>query len=142
MRISYWSSDVCSSDLTAGVLGAHAEVQALFTESGEPSDYIKGVLDFCQKFEESGARTKAFMEQLTALDLLMDGEIAITQNDNPDKPFIYRGFRMVDENKLRELPAEKVHELNQNGILMLIHAHLFRSEEHTSELQSLMRNSY
>src|SRR3546814_15991843 len=72
MRISDWSSDVCSSDL-----------------------------------------------------LLMDGEIAITQNDNPDKPFIYRGFRMVDENKLRELSAEKLEELNKNGILMLIHAHLF-----------------
>src|SRR3546814_11894390 len=72
MRISDWSSDVCSSDL-----------------------------------------------------LLMDGEIAITQNDNPDKPFIYRGFRMVDENKLRELSAEKLEELNKNGILVLINAQLF-----------------
>ena len=112
-------------DPTAGIIGAHAEGQDLFTEAGEPSEYIKGVLDFCQKFEESGARTKAFMEQLKSLDLLMDGEIAITQNDNPDKPFIYRGFRMVDENKLRELSAEKLEELNKNGILMLIHAHLF-----------------
>src|SRR3546814_12779003 len=126
MRISYWSSDVCSSDLTAGVLGAHAEVQALFTQTGEPSDYIKGVLDFCQKFEESGARTKAFMEQLTALDLLMDGAIAITQNDNPDNNIIDRGYGIVDENKTRELSVEKVHELNTKGIRMLNHE---KSEE-------------
>src|SRR3546814_340337 len=97
-------------DPTAGVLGAHDDGRELFTETGEPTDFTKGVLDFCQKFEESGARTKAFLEEIKTLDLLMDGEIAITQNDNPDKPFIYRGFRMVDENKLRELPVEKVHE--------------------------------
>ena len=112
-------------DPTAGVVGDHKEGNALFTEAGEPSEYTQGVLDFCQKFEESGARTKAFMTQLKELDLLMDGEIAITQNNNPDKPFVYRGFKMVDENKLRELPGEKIAELHKNGILILIHAHLF-----------------
>jgi len=112
-------------DPTAGVIGDHKEGNDLFTEAGEPSDYTKQVLEFCQKFEESGARTKAFMEQLTTLDLLMDGEIAITQNENPDKPFIYRGFRMIDENKFRELPVDKLEELHKNGILALVHAHLF-----------------
>lgn len=112
-------------DPTAGVIGDHKEGNDLFTEAGEPSEYTKQVLDFCQKFEESGARTKAFMEQLKALDILMDGEIAITQNDNPDKPFIYRGFKMIDETKFRELSGEKVEELHKNGILTLIHAHLF-----------------
>ena len=112
-------------DPTSGVIGDHKEGNDLFTDAGEPSDYTKQVLEFCQKFEESGARTKAFMEQLTALDLLMDGEIAITQAENPDKPFVYRGFRMVDENKFRELSAEKLEELHKNGILILIHAHLF-----------------
>ena len=55
----------------------------------------------------------------------MDGEIAITRSDAPDTPFVYRGFRMVDEKKLRELPTETVEELNKNGMIMLIHAHLF-----------------
>jgi hypothetical protein len=55
----------------------------------------------------------------------MDGEVAITRGDNPDKPFVYRGFRMVDEKKLRELPTETLETLNKNGLLMLIHAHLF-----------------
>lgn len=112
-------------DPTAGVVGDHKEGNDLFTEAGEPSEYTQAVLDFCQKFEEAGARTKAFMEQIKDLDILMDGEIAITQNDNPDKPFIYRGFRMVDEKKYRELPAEKLEELHKNGIMALIHAHLF-----------------
>lgn len=112
-------------DPQAGVVGDQAEGNALFNDDGTPSDYTNGVLEFCQRFEESGQRTKSFMEELDKLELLMDGEIAITVNDNPDKPFIYRGFRMVDENKLRELPAEKVEALNKNGMLLLIHAHLF-----------------
>mgnify|MGYP006198781003 CR=1 FL=1 len=68
------------------------------------------------------------MDELAKLDILMDGEIAITRNDMPDTPFIYRGFRMVDEAKLRELPADKLEELAKNGILMLIYAHLFSLE--------------
>lgn len=112
-------------DPSAEVVGEHAEGSDLFDADNQPTDYTKGVLDFCQKFEESGRRTKAFMDELKQLDLLMDGEIAITRNDDPDKPFVYRGFMMVNENKLRELPAEKLEALNKNGMLLLIHAHLF-----------------
>ncbi|MBV7266795.1 SapC family protein [Erythrobacter ani] len=111
-------------DPSAGVVGKRDEGNILF-ENGEATEYTKSVLEFCRKFEESGQRTKAFLEELKKLDLLMDGEIAITRNDMPDKPFVYRGFRMVDENKLRELSAETVEALNKNGMNMLIHAHLF-----------------
>ncbi|MEL6486134.1 MAG: SapC family protein [Pseudomonadota bacterium] len=112
-------------DPTAGVVAKADGGQALFGADGQPSDYTKGVLEFCQKFEESGQRTRAFLEEIKKLDILMDGEIAITRSDAPDKPFVYRGFRMVDENKLRELPSETLEALNKNGMIMLIHAHLF-----------------
>ncbi|MDY7097845.1 MAG: SapC family protein [Pseudomonadota bacterium] len=112
-------------DPTAGVVAKQADGQALFDGEGKPTEYTNSVLDFCKKFEESGQRTRAFLEELKKLDILMDGEIAITRSDNPDKPFVYRGFAMVDENKLRELPADTVEALNKNGMLMLIHAHLF-----------------
>jgi len=112
-------------DPKAGVVGKQDDGQALFEDEGKPTEYTQGVLDFCQKFEESGQRTRAFLEELKKLDILMDGEIAITRSDAPDTPFVYRGFRMVDEKKLRELPTETVEELNKNGMIMLIHAHLF-----------------
>lgn len=112
-------------DPSSGVVGEFDEGNELFDGEGQPTEYTKGVLDFCQKFEESGMRTKAFMDELIKHELLMDGEIAITRNDDPDKPFVYRGFKMVDENKLRELATEKLEELNKSGMLMLIHAHLF-----------------
>jgi hypothetical protein len=112
-------------DPAAGIIGEFEEGNPLFDDNGEPSEFTKGVLDFCQKFEESGQRTKAFTERLVELGLLMDGEIAITREGQPDNPYIYRGFQMVDENKLRELPTETVEELNKTGLLMLVHAHLF-----------------
>ncbi|MEE4200198.1 SapC family protein [Erythrobacter sp.] len=115
-------------DPESGVVGKNKDGQALFEKDGDsakPTEYTNGVLDFCRRFENSGQRTKAFLDELKSSDLLMDGEIAITRNDMPNKPFIYRGFRMVDENKLRELPANKLEAMNKSGILMLIHAHLF-----------------
>ena len=41
------------------------------------------------------------------------------------QPFVYRGFRMVDEEKLRNLRGDELRKLNQNGILPLVYAHLF-----------------
>jgi hypothetical protein len=112
-------------DPSAGLVGKMDEGLALFDSEGKPTEYTQGVLEFCRRFEEAGQRTKLFMEELGKLDIMMDGEIAITRNDMPDTPFIYRGFRMVDEAKLRELPAAKLEELSKNGMLMLIYAHLF-----------------
>ncbi|MEL7189295.1 MAG: SapC family protein [Pseudomonadota bacterium] len=111
-------------DPSADVIKKQKDGNALF-DNGEATEYTNNVLEFCKKFEESGQRTKAFLEELKKLDILMDGEIAITRSDNPEKPFVYRGFKMVDEKKLRELDKDTLEALNKNGLLMLIHAHLF-----------------
>ena len=54
----------------------------------------------------------------------MDGEVAI-QPEGSEQPFVYRGFQMVDEEKLRELRGDELRKMNQNGMLPLIYAHLF-----------------
>ncbi len=112
-------------DPSCDVVKKQKDGQVLFDGEGKPTDYTQSVLEFCKKFEESGQRTRAFLEELAKLDILMDGEIAITRGDNPDAPFVYRGFKMVDEKKLRELPGETLDALNKNGMLMLIHSHMF-----------------
>lgn len=112
-------------DPTAPNIGEFKDGNALFEKNKEPSEMTKGVLQFCERFEESGQRTKAFIEQLKNNDLLMEGEIAITQADKPDTPFVYRGFQMVNEEKLKELSGPVLEEWNKNGLMLLIHAHLF-----------------
>jgi hypothetical protein len=110
-------------DPTSPTIGAFEEGQPLF-ENGQPSELTQGVLKFCEDFEQAAARTGQFVRDLQEMDLLMDGEVSI-QTPIADQPFVYRGFRMVNEEKLRELRGDQLRKINQNGLLPLIHAHLF-----------------
>jgi hypothetical protein len=110
-------------DPTSGAVGEYEDGTPLF-EDGKPTENTQNILKFCEDFENAGAQTHAFIEELKKLDLLMDGEVSI-QQEGQEKPYIYRGFRMIDETKLRDLRGDTVRKLNQNGILALIHAHLF-----------------
>jgi hypothetical protein len=56
--------------------------------------------------------------------LLIDGEVAI-QPEGADQPFVYRGFQMVSEDKLRELRGDVARKMIQSGLLPLVYAHLF-----------------
>jgi hypothetical protein len=112
-------------DPTSDILGEFADGEALFEGDGKPAAPVQAALDFCQNFEEAAARTQAMMEELERKELLIDGEIAITRNDEPEKPYVYRGFRMVSEEKLRELDAETAKQWTANGLMSLIFAHLF-----------------
>lgn len=111
-------------DPTSNVIGEFSDGEALF-DNGQPSEHTKNLLQFCEKFEEAGARTQAFVEELEKAELLMDGEVAIQQLDKPDQPYVYRGFKMVNQEKLRQLDAEKLKMWNEIGLLPLIYAHLF-----------------
>ena len=110
-------------DPTAGALGEFDEGTPLF-DDGKPSEMTQGILKFCEDFETAGAQTHGFIEELIKLDLLMDGEVSI-QQEGQEKPFVYRGFKMVDEDKLRELRGDVLRKITQNGLLALIYAHLF-----------------
>ena len=110
-------------DPTSGAVGDFDEGEPLF-DGDQPSAATKAILEFCEQFEAAGLRTNAFLEDLTKSDLLMDGEVAI-QPEGFDQPFVYRGFRMVDEEKLRNLRGDELRKMNQNGLLPLLYAHLF-----------------
>ena len=110
-------------------MGGFSEGEALFGEDGQASENTKRILEFCDNFEQAGQRTKAFIDELKKHDLLMDGEIAITLNERPDQPFTYRGFQMVNREKLAEVSAEQLEIWNKNGFLMIVHAHLFSLDQ-------------
>jgi hypothetical protein len=110
-------------DPTSGAVGDFDEGEPLF-DGDQPSAATKAILEFCEQFEAAGLRTNAFVEDLVKSDLLMDGEVAI-QPEGFEQPFVYRGFRMVDEDKIRNLRGDELRKMNQNGMLPLIYAHLF-----------------
>src|SRR3546814_7141172 len=113
MRISDWSSDVCSSDLICR-----------FTTGEDPLyGVLTGELDEFGQIEE-------------------DATIVALAGDP-----LYVGVKLLqEEHKLADvrllapvLPRSKVVAIGRN---YAAHAAEMRSEEHTSELQSLMRISY
>ena len=110
-------------DPTSDMIGENVEGDALF-DGDKPSDTLNGILKFCEDFEIAAQRTSAFIKELQDLDLLIDGEVTI-QPDGAPQPFVYRGFRMVDEEKFRDLNGDVLRRINQNGILPLVNAHLF-----------------
>ncbi len=110
-------------DPSAGAIAEDADGQALF-EGDQPTETTRNILAFCEQFETAGQRTQAFIEELTKTGLLMDGEVSI-QPEGAEQPFLYRGFRMVDEEKLRELRGDELRKMNQSGMLAAIYAHLF-----------------
>jgi hypothetical protein len=110
-------------DPTSDVVGAFDEGRPLF-ENGQPSEATQEILNFNQMFEEAGQRTAAFMAEIKSLDLLMDGETTI-QQEGESQPFVYRGFQMVNEDKLRDLRGDQLRKIAQSGLLPLLYAHLF-----------------
>ena len=110
-------------DTESGLVGEHADGAALF-DGDKPSDATKQVLAFCEDFERAAQRTSAFVKEIQDMELLMEGEVSI-QLDESDQPYIYRGFQMVNEEKLRELRGDTVRKINQSGLLGFIYAHLF-----------------
>jgi len=110
-------------DPTAENIGEFEDGQPLF-ENEEASEGTKQILEFCEQFEHAGQRTQAFMKELKDHDLLMDGEISITQQGS-DKPFIYRGFQMINQDKLRELRGDQLRKWTESGLLPLIWAQIF-----------------
>ncbi|QBX36627.1 peptidase [Brevundimonas sp. S30B] len=95
--------------------------------NGQPSDYTKQAMEFCNSFEQERLRTESFVILLIELDLFHVREASFTPR-NPDgtagQPQKVAEYFAVDEEKLRALPAEKLAELRDNGALGQIYAHL------------------
>lgn len=118
-------------DPTSEMVGQFDDGTALF-DGEKPSEYCQQIMQYCEQFEQAGQRTQVMVEELLSNDMLMDGEVSIQPNDKDSeeeaKPFIYRGFKMIDQEKMRNLSAETLEKWNKNGMLILIHAHLLSLE--------------
>lgn len=98
-----------------------------FDEKGEPSDYTKRCIEFCNNFEVERQRTTSFVQLLKDLDLFEQKTASFTPNNpdgTPGQPQKIADYFGVSEEKLRALPHDKFIELRDNGALGQIYAHL------------------
>lgn len=110
-------------DPTTPSIGVFDDGTPLF-DNGQPSETTRNILAFAESFEQAGLRTQQFMAELKELGLLMEGEMSI-QPDGAEQPFVYRGFQMVNEEKLNDLRGDQLRKMMKSGMLPLLHAHLF-----------------
>src|SRR3546814_4214885 len=120
MRISDWSSDVCSSDL--GI--TEIEARRLAVVSADAA------YDASQVGLEVGTRT--------VLDVLINQQnLFNARQAYAIAKYNYLQNRLLLDQSAGSLDIDDVQDVNR---LLTVDAN--RSEEHTSELQSLMRISY
>src|SRR3546814_2387016 len=124
MRIIDWSSDVCSSDLV--------------DEAAKAADELKRNLDsILASLDPKAAQMQSLLEKGRDLDSALASQLI-----NPTQWQEAR-TRLSDEIAAleKEMADSAVGQMFIPGIGMSNPIDL-RSEEHTAELQSLMRNSY
>src|SRR3546814_7981434 len=125
MRISDWSSDVCSSDLPRGVSdGAQRHAAAAVAHAGRRAPRGRAAARAHAGRDPPGGRA----ERARPLSL---------HHGCPLDPRARRDSRAAPRGR-----AACAGDQRATVLVYHLHLHLLRSEEHTSELQSLMRTSY
>src|SRR3546814_9380309 len=122
MRISDWSSDVCSSDLLTASAGNRIDVLA--DDSGGAGQGLQEVQRGAFASQQRACRTTQHVQRLIGDDAFAFCHLPADRDLR-----IERAKHFID-------PGTAA---NHGGFAR---DHGGRSEEHTSELQSLMRNSY
>src|SRR3546814_2523988 len=184
MRISDWSSDVCSSDLRKiDVLNSAEWLEGIERGFANHSKYSTGTLpaltrDDPRLFDEQGNPLYGtdWQEEATRTALSHNHQFAVqTKADNSSfgafinyanmqgimlrndveringkiaydakpKDWLSLGVNLLaNYTKENEFEEGGGHQMPRRSMLEMVHIFPVRSEEHTSELQSLMRISY
>jgi hypothetical protein len=98
-----------------------------FDAKGEPTEYTRNCIKFCNDFETELRRTESFTNLLTDLDLFETRKTTHTPvmaDGTQGEPQTVAEYFAVSEVKLKALPDAKVRELLDNGALGQIYAHL------------------
>lgn len=98
------------------------EGDRLFNEDGSDTDVLKNAVRFLGEFQEQVKHTEALMVRLREHDLLESRSIRIDSRDG--KGLVLNGLFVVNEEKLRNLPAEVVQDMLKSGQLGWVFAHL------------------
>src|SRR3546814_2563210 len=134
MRISDWSSDVCSSDLAAAAeaprpacsAAVYRQALSLLIAQRRPSEYLLGGRESLQRLVDSHLRLLA---EAGIIDAALRDAALAERSRFTDGPLI--AAAPASPNSWKAAATLRTRLLGQ-----------LRSEEHTSELQSLMRISY
>jgi hypothetical protein len=114
-------------DRGAEMLGELPDL-AFFDAAGEPTEYTKNCIQFCNDFEVEVRRTQSFVALMKELDLFETKSANFTPANRDGTPAgppqTVAEYFAISEEKVQALPADKLKELVVNGALPQIYAHL------------------
>ena len=96
------------------------EGEALFTDAGEPTEFLQNRQQFLADLANSEMMTQRFVQQVVDLDLLDPIQIRLTYQSGQQRNVT--GMLSINEKKVLELPEEKVTELHKSGFLGAMYA--------------------
>lgn len=97
--------------------------QKFFDAEGKPTLLSQNALEFCKSYHAAAQQTLGFSKALAQSGLLVERQAEI--NIGGGKRLNFSGFRIVDEQKLAEMPEKDFLEWRRNGWLPFLYAHLF-----------------
>jgi len=117
-----------SSDRLALVVDSGSDMvvknaQFPFFDGDDLSAFTKQAMEFCKTFEQERRGTAQLVDTLKSLDLLTQQE-ARFKPDGEEEDRVVATYVGVEEQRVRNLPSEKIIELRDNGMLPLIYAQL------------------
>lgn len=98
---------------------SRTEGEPVFLERGGQSDYLKRIAKILDAVHHAHQTSHAFMEALTALDLLEPFALDIELNDGSKNRLA--GFYTINEEKLLALKADQLAGLNQRNFLLPVY---------------------
>lgn len=102
-------------------LVSEEEGNALFSDSGEETDYLKAKKETLVSFLESDQMTKAFVNVLVEKELLTSQTVTVNAGE---EKINLSGLYIVDEKKLGELSEEDFADFRKRGFLPPLYAQL------------------
>ncbi|MFC6632633.1 SapC family protein [Microbulbifer taiwanensis] len=102
-------------------LVSEEEGNALFSDAGEETDYLKAKKENLVGFLESDQMTKAFVNVLVEKELLTSQSVTVNAGE---EKINLNGLYIVDEKKLGELSEEDFADFRKRGFLPPLYAQL------------------
>jgi len=113
-------------DRNAAMLGDLPDLP-FFDPAGEPTEYTRNCIQFCNDYETEIRRTESFVALLTELDLLETRKTMYTPTNldgTAGAPQEIAEYFGVSDARLKALPDDKIRVLLENGAIAQIYAHL------------------
>lgn len=93
--------------------------QPLFTDGGEPSDYLKGIMGLFQNLRPGLEQTKVFIETLMKAKLIEPVDINLAFDDGTRRQL--EGLYTVNQDALKKLPEADIVDFFRRGYLQAIY---------------------